>query len=111
MLHCSAAISEGKAAQDHVIDRGEICCAGTKYAVKVTRQGPQAFRLFLGNNYVDVVARYLNDGGLLVQVKLFRAGPAHYSWTCFASQLHCLTLVSKTPSAASSCTSDDSNLL
>ncbi|KAK9799384.1 hypothetical protein WJX73_008409 [Symbiochloris irregularis] len=41
---------------------------GFKYIVKVTRQGPQAFRLFLGPSQVDVVARTLNDGGLLVQV-------------------------------------------
>ena len=46
-----------------------ICCAaGMKYTVKVSRRGPQSFRVFLGDNNVDVVARKLNDGGLLVQV-------------------------------------------
>ena len=39
-----------------------------KYTVKVSRRGPQSFRVFLGDNNVDVVARKLNDGGLLVQV-------------------------------------------
>ncbi len=42
--------------------------AGAKYSVKVLRRGPQAFRLTLGASSVDVVARKLNDGGLLVQV-------------------------------------------
>ncbi|CAK0731625.1 hypothetical protein CVIRNUC_000020 [Coccomyxa viridis] len=41
---------------------------GMKYTVKVSRRGPQSFRVFLGDNNVDVVARKLNDGGLLVQV-------------------------------------------
>ena len=36
--------------------------------MRVTRQGPQTFRLFVGATKVDVVARTLNDGGLLVQV-------------------------------------------
>ena len=36
--------------------------------MKVSRRGPQSFRVFLGDNNVDVVARKLNDGGLLVQV-------------------------------------------
>jgi hypothetical protein len=43
--------------------------AGMKYTVKVSRRGPQSFRVFLGNSHVDVVARKLNDGGLLVQVR------------------------------------------
>jgi len=42
--------------------------AGNKYTVKVSRRGPQMFRVFLGSSHVDVVARKLNDGGLLVQV-------------------------------------------
>ena len=46
------------------------CLAGLKYTVKVSRRGPQSFRVFLGASHVDVVARKLNDGGLLVQ-----AGP------------------------------------
>ncbi|KAK9805253.1 hypothetical protein WJX72_008860 [[Myrmecia] bisecta] len=46
---------------------------GSKYSVKVSRRGPQAFRLSLGPSQVDVVARKLNDGGLLVQVD----GQAH----------------------------------
>ncbi|CAL8465869.1 g5405 [Coccomyxa elongata] len=41
---------------------------GLKYTVKVSRRGPQSFRVFLGSSHVDVVARKLNDGGLLVQV-------------------------------------------
>ena len=43
-------------------------CAGMKYTVKVSRRGPQSFRVFLGSSHVDVVARKLSDGGLLVQV-------------------------------------------
>lgn len=46
-----------------------FCNAGSKYTVKVSRRGPQSFRLFLGNSHVDVVARKLSDGGLLVQVR------------------------------------------
>ncbi len=42
--------------------------AGMKYQVTVSRRGPQTYRVSLGQNYVDVVARKLNDGGLLVQV-------------------------------------------
>ena len=45
------------------------CFAGMKYTVKVSRRGPQSFRVFLGNSHVDVVARKLSDGGLLVQVR------------------------------------------
>ena len=52
-----------------------VMCAGTKYTVEVTRQGPQAFRLLLGTTHVDVVARTLNDGGLLVQVSLTLSWP------------------------------------
>ena len=37
--------------------------------MKVSRRGPQSFRVFLGNSHVDVVARKLSDGGLLVQVR------------------------------------------
>lgn len=37
--------------------------------VKVSRRGPQSFRVFLGSSHVDVVARKLNDGGLLVQAR------------------------------------------
>lgn len=39
-----------------------------KYSFGVSRRGPQSYRLSLGKNFVDVVARKLNDGGLLVQV-------------------------------------------
>lgn len=46
------------------------CAAGLKYTVKVSRRGPQSFRVFLGSSHVDVVARKLNDGGLLVQVSI-----------------------------------------
>ena len=49
--------------------RGPCARAGLKYAVRVSRLGPQAFRVFLGASHVDVVARKLNDGGLLVQVR------------------------------------------
>ena len=42
--------------------------AGVKYDVKVTRTAHQAFRLHMGSNYVDIVGRKLNDGGLLIQV-------------------------------------------
>jgi hypothetical protein len=53
-----------------------VCAyAGLKYTVKVSRRGPQSFRVFLGNSHVDVVARKLNDGGLLVQVCLCALGP------------------------------------
>lgn len=45
---------------------------GLKYAVRVSRLGPQSFRVFLGSSHVDVVARKLNDGGLLVQVRICR---------------------------------------
>ena len=41
---------------------------GMKYGVRVARRGPSAFRVCLGGTHVDVVARRLNDGGLLVQV-------------------------------------------
>ena len=44
------------------------CTAGVKYDVKVTRTASQAFRLHMGNNFVDIVGRKLNDGGLLIQV-------------------------------------------
>lgn len=44
--------------------------AGMKYSFGVSRRGPQSYRLSLGKNFVDVVARKLNDGGLLVQVCL-----------------------------------------
>lgn len=51
--------------------------AGLKYIVKVSRRGPQSFRVFLGSSHVEVVARKLNDGGLLVQAShlllVFRA--------------------------------------
>ena len=43
--------------------------AGTKYTVDVTRSGPNAFCLQLGGKAVDIVARKLNDGGLLIQVR------------------------------------------
>ena len=42
--------------------------AGVKYQVRVARRGPQSFRLHLGTSHVDVEARHLNDGGLLIQV-------------------------------------------
>jgi len=41
---------------------------GAAYDATVARRGPQAFRVTLGGTHVDVVARRLNDGGLLVQV-------------------------------------------
>ena len=44
---------------------------GIKYTVDVTRSAPNAFCLQLGGNGVDIVARKLNDGGLLIQVSLF----------------------------------------
>ena len=34
----------------------------------MARRGPQSFRLHLGASHVDVEARHLNDGGLLIQV-------------------------------------------
>ena len=46
----------------------EFVVEGMKYTVHVVRRGPQAFRIALGDTHVDVVARKLNDGGLLVQV-------------------------------------------
>ena len=58
---------------EHSVRRHELTgChagAGMKYTVKVSRRGPQSFRVFLGSSHVDVVARKLNDGGLLVQVR------------------------------------------
>jgi len=39
-----------------------------KYTVDVTRRAPNAFTLKLGERSVDIVARKLNDGGLLIQV-------------------------------------------
>ena len=39
--------------------------------MKVTRTAPQAFRLHMGDNYVDIVGRKLNDGGLLIQATPF----------------------------------------
>ena len=44
-----------------------VTAAGKRYDVKVTRTAPQAFRLHMGNNHVDIVGRKLNDGGLLIQ--------------------------------------------
>ena len=40
-----------------------------KYTVRVSRRGPQSFRVLLGASHVDVVARKLNDGGLIIQVR------------------------------------------
>jgi len=51
----------------------EFVVDNAKYRVKVSRTGPQAFRLTLNSTSVGVVARRLNDGGLLVQVD----GEAH----------------------------------
>lgn len=48
--------------------RRDPSLAGKRYDVKVTRTAPQAFRLHMGDNYVDIVGRKLNDGGLLIQV-------------------------------------------
>jgi hypothetical protein len=45
--------------------------------VKVLRRGPQSFRVFLGASHVDVVARKLNDGGLLVQARLLPPARPH----------------------------------
>ena len=41
-----------------------------KYTVRVSRRGPQSFRVLLGPSHVDVVARKLNDGGLIIQVRM-----------------------------------------
>lgn len=43
--------------------------AGVKYTVGVTRRAPDTFSLWLNGSRVDAVARRLNDGGLLVQVR------------------------------------------
>ena len=40
-----------------------------KYTVRVSRRGPQSFRVLLGPSHVDVVARKLNDGGLIIQAR------------------------------------------
>lgn len=57
---------------------GHCLAAGLKYTVKVSRRGPQSFRVFLGSSHVDVVARKLNDGGLLVQArKLYHCCVGH----------------------------------
>lgn len=53
---------------EHFEYEAHAAIAGLKYTVKVSRRGPQSFRVFLGTSHVDVVARKLNDGGLLVQV-------------------------------------------
>lgn len=52
----------------YFLSRHERTHAGIKYAVNVTRSAPNAFRLQLGERSVDIVARKLNDGGLLIQV-------------------------------------------
>ena len=44
-----------------------------KYTVRVSRRGPQSFRVLLGPSHVDVVARKLNDGGLIIQVRCLAA--------------------------------------
>jgi len=44
--------------------------AGFKYRVIVSRSGPGSMRLTLGGVTVDAVVRSLNDGGLLIQVRL-----------------------------------------
>lgn len=46
----------------------EFVVDGTKYAVKVVRTGPQSIVLHLNNTTVEVVARKLNDGGVLIQL-------------------------------------------
>ena len=46
----------------------EFVVDGTKYSVKVVRTGPQTIILHLGGSVVDVVARKLNDGGILIQL-------------------------------------------
>ena len=43
---------------------------GVKYRVTVSRSGPGSMRLTLGGVTVDAVVRSLNDGGLLIQVRL-----------------------------------------
>ena len=64
--------------------------AGLKYTVKVSRRGPQSFRVFLGSSHVDVVARKLNDGGLLVQVTTPEGG--RLLTNCQLPVSHLLTL-------------------
>ena len=48
---------------------------GMKYTVRVSRRGPQSFRVLLGPSHVDVVARKLNDGGLIIQVRMHLQSP------------------------------------
>lgn len=78
--------------------------------MKVSRRGPQSFRVFLGSSHVDVVARKLNDGGLLVQahpssnsdamtnliLKLFLLVPAAELIISWLLAQHCQHLL-KTP--------------
>eukprot|EP00884_Botryococcus_braunii_P014175 jgi/Botrbrau1/22759/Bobra.0132s0090.2 len=47
---------------------GSLVLDGMKYSFGVSRRGPASYRILLGKNYVDVVCRKLNDGGLLIQV-------------------------------------------
>lgn len=61
--------------EERHIAEGGAGSAGNKYTVKVTRQGPEFYRLHLGPSYVDAVARHLKDGGLLVQVCRAGASP------------------------------------
>ena len=49
----------------------EFVVDGTKYSVRVVRTGPQTLTLHLGGSSVAVVARKLNDGGLLIQLDGF----------------------------------------
>ena len=51
----------------------EFVVDGVKYRVRVSRTSHHGLRLILGGSSVDVLARRLNDGGLLVQVD----GAAH----------------------------------
>ena len=57
----SARISLVSTSEDFVVD-------GTKYEVSVVRTGPQTLSLTLNDSTIDIVARKLPDGGLLIQL-------------------------------------------
>ena len=77
--------------------------------MKVSRRGPQSFRVFLGSSHVDVVARKLNDGGLLVQVR-HSTGLPYWSSNKFlfchlpCLRLHMLCLISQNKTFPAECT-------
>ena len=71
------------------VSHDECLAAGVKYDVKVTRTAPQAFRLHMGSNYVDIVGRKLNDGGLLIQVCTPPFPPSNALTTLQPFQLLC----------------------